>query len=89
MKKVATLIGIIGAFALGWTLGTMDAKLSARITVQSGPYSDDYQAGIGAIQMARQKLRAGDHDVLAELDQAERHFQNSVEWAERFLRRHR
>jgi len=73
--------------ALAFWLGHSTATEYARVSIISGPYSDDYGPALQAIEEARKKIEKGDPAVLNELQQAEQHLQKAQTWTQVYLGR--
>jgi hypothetical protein len=73
--------------ALAFWLGHSTATEYARVSIISGPYSDDYGPALQAIEEARKKIQKGDSGVLSDLQQAEYHLQKAQSWTRVYLGR--
>jgi hypothetical protein len=73
--------------ALAFWLGHSTATEYARVSVISGPYSDDYGPALQAIEEAKKKIQKGDAEVLEELEQAEHHLHKAQSWTRVYLGR--
>ena len=73
--------------ALAFWLGHSTATEYARVSIISGPYSDDYEPALAAIEEAKKKVQKGDPGVLNELEQAEHHLQKAQSWTRVYLGR--
>jgi hypothetical protein len=82
---------VLGLFvvALAFWLGHSTATEYARVSIISGPYSDDYGPALQAIEEAKKKVQKGDAGVLNELEEAEHHLQKAQNWTRVYLGRKR
>ena len=80
---------VIGAciIALAFWLGHSTATEYARVSIISGPYTDDYGPALQAIEDARRKIQRGDVTALNELQEAEYHLQKAQRWTQVYLGR--
>ena len=85
MKLARTLIMVLLALVVAFMAGSFSARERARIGVLSGPLSDNYDPALEAIANARAKLRAGDTNILEQLQIAESHIKAAQKWSIHFL----
>ena len=76
-----------GIIALAFWLGHSTATEYARVSIISGPYTDDYGPALQAIEDARKKIQKGDSTALNELQSAEYHLQKAQRWTQVYLGR--